>query len=64
MQSSEELGNTFSRSWELLSKNWVIVVPAIVIAVVAGIVIAVFGMFGMASAVGFGAAGMGGASVG
>lgn len=64
MQSSEDLGNTFSRSWELLSNNWVIVVPAVVIAIVAGILIALLGMFGMASAVGFGAVGMGGASVG
>lgn len=64
MQSSEDLGNTFSRSWELLSRNWIIVVPAIVIAIVAGVVIAILGMFGMASAAGFGAAGMGGASAG
>lgn len=64
MQSSADLGNTFSRSWELLSENWIIIVPAIVIAIVAGIIIAVLGMFGFASAVGFGAAGLGGASVG
>lgn len=64
MQSSADLGNTFSRSWELLSENWIIIVPAIVIAILAGIIIAVLGMFGLASAVGFGAAGLGGASVG
>ncbi len=64
MQSSEDLGNTFSRAWELLTHNWIIIVPAIVIAIVAGVIIAVLGMFGMASAVGFGSAGMGGASVG
>src|SRR5579884_2540401 len=64
MQASNGLGNTFSRSWELLCANWIIIVPAIVIAIVAGIVIALLGMFGMASAVGFGAVGMGGAGIG
>jgi hypothetical protein len=64
MQSSEDLGNTFSRAWQLLSSNWIIIVPAIVIAIVAGIVIALLGMFGLASAVGFGAVGMGGAGIG
>jgi hypothetical protein len=64
MQSSEDLGNTFTRSWELLSNNWVIIVPAVVIAVVAGIAVAVIGLFGAASTVGFGAAGMGAAGLG
>jgi hypothetical protein len=64
MQSSEDLGNTFSRAWELLSNNWIIIVPAIVIAVICGIIIALLGMFGFASAVGFGAMGMGGAGLG
>ncbi|HKU68832.1 MAG TPA: hypothetical protein VJP85_13735 [Candidatus Baltobacteraceae bacterium] len=64
MQSSEDLGNTFSRAWQLLSNNWIIIVPAIVIAVICGIVIALLGMFGFASAVGFGAVGMGGAGMG
>jgi hypothetical protein len=64
MQSSEDLGNTFSRAWQLLSTNWIIIVPAIVIAIVAGIIIALLGMFGLASAVGFGAVGMGGAGFG
>ncbi len=64
MQSSEDLGNTFTRAWDLLSTNWIIIVPAIIIAVIAGIIIALLGMFGMASAVGFGSLGMGGAGVG
>ena len=64
MQSSEDLGNTFSRSWQLLSSNWIIIVPAIVIAIVAGVIIAILSTFGLASAVGFGAVGMGGASIG
>lgn len=64
MQSSEDLGNTFGRAWQLLSANWIIIVPAIVIAIVAGVVVALLGMFGMASAVGFGSVGMAGASVG
>lgn len=38
MQSSEDLGNTFSRAWQLLSSNWIIVVPAIIIGVLGGIV--------------------------
>lgn len=64
MQSSEDLGNTFSRAWQLLSTNWIIIVPAIVIAVVCGIVVALLGMFGIASALGFGSVGMGGAGLG
>lgn len=64
MQSSADLGNTFSRAWQLLSENWIIIVPAIVIAIVAGIVVALLTTFGFASAVGFGAVGMGGAGMG
>ncbi len=64
MQSSEDLGNTFSRAWQLLSNNWIIIVPAIAIAIGAGIIIALLGMFGLASAIGFGAVGMGGAGFG
>jgi hypothetical protein len=64
MQSSQELGNTFSRAWHLLSNNWIIIVPAIVIAVICGIVVALFGTFGLASAVGLGSVGMPGAGVG
>jgi hypothetical protein len=64
MQSSEDLGNTFSRAWQLLSNNWVIIVPAIVIAIIAAVVLSIFATFGVASAVGFGSVGLGGAGVG
>lgn len=64
MQSSQELGNTFSRAWHLLSNNWIIIVPAIVIAILCGIIVALFGTFGLASAAGLGSAGMAGAGVG
>src|SRR5579871_3788602 len=58
MQSSEDLGNTFSHSWELLSKNWIIIVPGIVIGIVAAIAIAILGMFGVVSGVTLASAGM------
>ncbi len=63
MQSSEDLGNTFSRAWQLLSDNWIMIVPGIVIGVVAALVVYVLGLFGFATAVGFGAVGLGGAGV-
>lgn len=37
-----EIGNTFSRSWQLLSSNWIIIVPAIIIGIIAGLVSALF----------------------
>jgi hypothetical protein len=39
MQSSEDLGNTFGRAWQLLNSNWNIIVPAIVLGIVGGIII-------------------------
>jgi hypothetical protein len=39
MQSTQDLGNTFSRAWQLLSNNWSIALPAVIIGVVGGIVI-------------------------
>jgi len=30
--------NVFSRSWELLSKNWIIIIPGLVIGIVVGII--------------------------
>ncbi len=39
MQSSEDLGNTFGRAWQLLSSNWIIIVPAVVIGIIGGIII-------------------------
>ncbi len=41
MQSSSDIGNVFSRSWQLLSSNWIIIVPGLIIAVLAGILSAV-----------------------
>jgi uncharacterized membrane protein len=64
MQTSEDLGNTFERSWQLLTNNWIIIVPAIVIAVIAAIIVTLLATFGFASVVGFGAVGMGGAGLG
>lgn len=64
MQTSEDLGNTFGRAWQLLSNNWIIIVPAIVIAIVAAVIVSLFATFGFASAVGFGAVGLGSAGVG
>lgn len=37
MQSSEDLGNTFGRAWQLLSNNWNIIIPAIVLGIIAGV---------------------------
>jgi hypothetical protein len=39
MQSTQDLGNTFSRAWQLLSNNWSIALPAVIVGVVGGIVI-------------------------
>lgn len=37
MQSSEDLGNTFGRAWQLLSSNWNIIIPAIVLGIIGGV---------------------------
>lgn len=39
MQSSEDLGNTFGRAWQLLSSNWSIAIPAIVLGIIGGVLI-------------------------
>ena len=64
MQTSQDLGNTFERAWQLLSNNWIIIVPAIVIAIVAAVLVWGLGLFGLASAVGFGTVGMSSAGFG
>lgn len=64
MQTSQDLGNTFERSWQLLTSNWIIIVPAIVIAILSAVVVWALGLFGLASVVGFGTVGMGGAGLG
>jgi hypothetical protein len=57
MQSPEGLGNTFGRAWELLSSNWIMLVPGLVI----GIVVFVINFFligaGVIGGAGLGAAG-------
>lgn len=60
MQSSEDLGNTFGRAWQLLTANWILILPGIIIGIVAALVIWLLAIYGMASAVGFSAVGMGG----
>lgn len=37
MQNSDDIGNVFARSWRLLSANWIIIVPGLVIGLLAGI---------------------------
>ncbi len=64
MQSPEGLGNTFGRSWELLSGNWVMIVPGLVIGVVAALVVFMLTSLGIITGVGLGASGMGGAGLG
>ena len=38
MQSSQDLGNTFGRAWQLLASNPTIIVPAVIFGIVGGIV--------------------------
>jgi hypothetical protein len=40
MQQSVE--NVFARSWELLSKNWIIIVPGVIVGIVVGILTGLF----------------------
>lgn len=63
MQSSGDLGNTFGRSWQLLTQNWLIIIPGIVIGILAAIAVWALTVYGFASAVGFSAVGMGGVGV-
>src|SRR5581483_3089644 len=64
MQSPEGLGNTFGRSWELLTGNWIMLVPGLVIGIVAAILIFFVVGAGLAGGVGLSAAGMSGAGLG
>ena len=57
MQSPEGLGNTFGRSWELLTGNWILIVPGLVIGVLAAIVTFFVVGAGLFGAVGLTAAG-------
>ncbi|MHB8145195.1 MAG: hypothetical protein ACYDDQ_08105 [Vulcanimicrobiaceae bacterium] len=66
MQSANDLESTFLRSWRLLSSNWGIIVPGLVIGVVAGLVdgfLALTGALGGSALIGVGASGAGYLSV-
>lgn len=39
MQSSEDLGSTFGRAWQLLSSNWNIAIPAVILGIIGGILV-------------------------
>jgi hypothetical protein len=64
MQSSEDLGNVFGRSWQLLSENWIIIVPGIVIGIVAGLIIGALALMGIGAVAVAGGAGLGVAFIG
>jgi hypothetical protein len=64
MQSPEGLGNTFGRSWELLSGNWIMLVPGLVIGIVAAVIVFFLVSAGVIGGVGLGAMGAGGAGFG
>ena len=64
MQSPEGLGNTFGRSWELLSSNWIMLVPGIVIGIVAAIVVFFVAGAGLVTGVGLSTAGASSAGIG
>jgi hypothetical protein len=38
MPSPQSVESTFSRSWELLSTNWIMIVPGFVIGIVVGVI--------------------------
>ena len=57
MQSPEGLGNTFGRSWELLSGNWIMLVPGLVIGIVAAVIVFFLVSAGVIGGVGMGAMG-------
>lgn len=63
MQSSEDLGNTFGRAWQLLTENWILIVPGIVVGIVAALIVWLLAIYGVASAVGFSAVGMSGVGI-
>ena len=37
---THNIGGVFGRSWQLLSTNWIIIVPAVVISAIAGLIVA------------------------
>jgi hypothetical protein len=44
MQQTPSVENIFARSWDLLSKNWSIIVPGVVVGIVVGLVTGLFGV--------------------
>jgi hypothetical protein len=64
MQSPEGLGNTFGRSWELLSSNWIMLVPGLVIGIVAAVIVFFLVGASLVGGAGLGAVGAGGAGLG
>ena len=64
MQSPEGLGNTFGRSWELLSGNWIMLIPGLVIGIVAAVIVFFLVGAGLIGGAGLGAAGATGAGLG
>ena len=60
-QPGSDYGATFGRSWELLSGNWVIIVPGVIIGIVAGIIVGFLALTGAASGVALSSAGAAGA---
>jgi len=64
MQSPEGLGNTFGRSWELLTGNWIMLVPGLVIGIVAAIIVFFLVSAGLIGGAGLGAVGATGAGLG
>jgi hypothetical protein len=45
MQQTPSVENIFSRAWDLLSRNWAIIVPGVVVGLVVGIVTGLFSVF-------------------
>jgi len=64
MQSPSDVGNTFSRAWQLLTANWIIIVPGIVVGIIAAVAIGVLTMSGLIVSAGAVALAGSGAGVG
>jgi len=64
MQSPQDVGNTFSRAWQLLTANWIIIVPGVVVGVICAILAGFVVFTGGAASLGAGALAGGGAALG
>ncbi|MDQ6929335.1 MAG: hypothetical protein M3126_01535, partial [Candidatus Eremiobacteraeota bacterium] len=56
-QQGQDFGAVFGRSWQLLSGNWVIIVPGIIIGIVAGLIVGFLATTGVVSGAVLGSAG-------